>query len=200
MTFNIPLYRFFSKESHVDSMINDGLVRFNTVRAFNTLDDDQYRDIDEGGHVFKEPTKMIPLYGDPRHLPKIVVAQTLRKRRIPDAWAFCGSCSPASKAKKSYAVRIEHVIGFMQQLDYALEKKYGEKLQILFGPVSYSTEEMNSFSKHEQPPYFSKLEIYKNDLEFRVVVIPPDSLEKIEPETFQIPEPNKIFTKAFCLH
>lgn len=196
ITFNIPMYRFFSKEEYLDSMLKNGLVYFNTVRAFNILEDEKYRDLDEGGHVFKVPTKMTPLYGDSKHFPEIVVAQTLKKRRIRDAWAFCGSCSPASKAKKSYAVRVEPVIGFMQQLDYALEKKYGEKLQILFGPVSYYTEEMNSFSIHEQPPYFSKLASYKDDLEFRIVVIPPDSMAKIKPQTFQLPEPNKIFSKA----
>jgi hypothetical protein len=197
--FNIPLYRFFSKESQVESMLNEGLVYFNTIKAFNTLDDPRYKDIDEGGHAFKQDTSKGWTSTGSNDGPKLISSVTIRKRRIPDAWAFCGTCSTVSKAKKQHAIRINHTMDFIRQLDYSLEQKFGTKLPIFFGPISYYNLETDRFSPHEQPPYFSKLDKYKDDLEFRIVIIPPENIKDLKPEIFKLPEPNKIFSKTLIL-
>src|SRR6185295_16072510 len=128
----------------------------------------KYRDDDEAGHTFKEPTTMY-YEGDSdipdEFRPKLVTAFTSRKRRIPDAWGFCGTCSPVSAAKKPYAAMIINLRYFVQELDFLIEQKFGQQLPILLGPVCYySNEGVNAINPQENPPYFSKLESYKNDL------------------------------------
>jgi hypothetical protein len=199
LTFNIPIYRFFSEEAHLESMLTEGLVYFNTIKAFNTLNDPQYQDIDEGGHMFKQDTSKGWTSTGSNDGPKLISSVTIRKRRIPDAWAFCGTCSTVSKAKKQFAIRVDHPMDFVRQLDYSIEQRFGTKLNILFGPVSYYNLNMDMLSPQEQPPYFSKLEKYKDDLEFRIVIIPPDNIKDLKPEVFKLPEPNKIFSKALIL-
>jgi hypothetical protein len=200
--FNVPLYRFFEKEQYANDMLLRGAVRLNTVRAFNSLENPQYKDIDEGGHFFKQDgskgwTKVGNWDGPG---PEIISSVTIRKRRIPDAWAFCGTCSTVSKAQKKYAVRIDRIFDFMRQLDYAMEQKFGEKLPIFFGPVSYYDLQADMFSSQEQPVYFAKQCKYKDDHEFRIVVLPPPPMiDNLQPETFILPEPSKVFSKPLIL-
>lgn len=196
--FKVPMYRFFSDETHANSMLNNGLVYFNTVKGFTTLEDEKFRDLDEGGHAFKVPTPMTRT--GPGPWPEVIIAHSIKKRRIPDVWAFCGTCSPASSARKPFSVRVNHVIGFIRHLDYALQLRFNQQLKILFGPVSYYDEDHNAMSPHEQPPYFSKLAKYKDELEFRIIIIPPLGIEEIQPEVFKQPDPYKIFSKGVLLY
>lgn len=56
--FPIPMYRFLDQEIYADSMVNNGLVPFNTISALSKLENPQYSDFDEGGHTFKIQTPM----------------------------------------------------------------------------------------------------------------------------------------------
>ena len=58
VNFNIPVYRFLSKQEYADAMINNGIVRFTPIKAFNNHEDPSYKDDDEGGHFFKDPVQM----------------------------------------------------------------------------------------------------------------------------------------------
>lgn len=150
---------------------------YNNKAIYTTLEDEKFRDFDEGGHAFKVPSPMTRV--GPGPWPEVIISHGIRKRRIPDVWAFCGTCSPVSTARKPFSVRVNHVVGFIRHLDYALQLRFNQQLKNLFGPVSYYDDEQNMMSPHEQPPYFSKLAKYKDELEFRIVIIPPSSIEHL---------------------
>lgn len=132
-------------------------------------------------------------------MAKVITSQTLRKRKIPNVWVLCGSCSIIRKAKKQYTVRINPVFDFLGQLEYSIENKFGRKLPIFFGPVSYIDDINNGFTHDEQPLYFSKSSSYKDDLEFRIVVYPPYEIKNLEPETFKLPEPGRVVSKVLTI-
>jgi hypothetical protein len=88
------------------------------------------------------------------------------------------------------------------ELRKAIVGKFGEDLQVMFGPVSYYDRDVDAFSRIPRPPYFSKPERFQFDLEFRIVIIPSKRIYdegKIEPIELEIKNHREIFVKTHIL-
>ena len=192
--FPIPLYRFFSKSEHALAMVTKGEIFFNKISAFTELEDKNFRDETEKTHLFKE------IYNSPDSNDSSYTVDH-KHRRISDAWAFCATPSSASLAKKEFCVWIKDVNYLLNQIDKAVQIKFGQELPILFGPISYNSKDADVFSKVIHPPYFTKPEAKMGDLEFRIVILPPNNMkiQDILPMTLIIPNPSFIFEETLVV-
>jgi len=192
-----PVYRFFSKKEHLNDLVINGRMRFTPTSAFGELKDMNYRDEGENYYHFKireDKSHTIIVDGKERLIEGGTVHSTYRK--IDDAWAFCCSTSIVSTARKPYSAYIKNFGRLIQKLDEAIKAKFNEKLLIMFGPVAYYDRHMDLFSEVNPPPYFSKEEKFKTDLEFRIVIVPSDKIYesgKLDVLTLEINEPIEIF-------
>lgn len=186
----ITIYRFFSKEEHANKMVNNGEIFFNVVTAFSKLEDERFRDQSEGLHLFKHV-----------HRQENMIGVSHGYRKIIDAWAFCGTTSTASSAKKNHCVWIKNFHAFVTQIQEAANKKFGHEMPILFGPVSYNCRDSEPFSAAQHTPYFTKPKEKMSDLEFRIVIPPTKDIDEkdIQPFTLIIPRPKEVFEKVFIL-
>ena len=192
-----PVYRFFSKKEYATDLVHNGNMRFTPVSAFTTLDDPKYRD---GGEKYyhiktrKDHSVNIEVDGKKRTIEGFGVHST--HRRIDDAWAFCGTTSIVSSARKAFPTYIKNFGLLLQKLEQAIEKEFGEQLTILFGPIAYYNRNMDLFSEVPNPPYFSKPEKFMRDLEYRIVIVPSNRIYErgqIDALTLKIDSPDEVF-------
>jgi hypothetical protein len=200
MILPVPIYRFFDKKTYADNLADKGLMRLTPTAAFPKLIDSKYKDEQEGFYEIKtfEPWDNKSDNGD-----YLVAGHGSSKyRKIDDAWAFCASTSNVSTARKDFTVCIHNFGRLTTELTKAVKKKFNEDLPIMFGPISYYDRNLGAFSHIPRPPYFSKPENFKNDLEFRIVIIPSKQiyeLGNLEPIEIEIENPKEIFTKTYIL-
>jgi hypothetical protein len=199
-----PVYRFFSKKEYADDLVLNGNMRFAPVSAFATHDDPKYRDEGEKYYYIKQRhdhTKIVEIDGKEHKIEGFGVHSTHRK--IEDAWAFCGTTSIVSTARKTYPTYIRNFGLLMRKIEIAIHSKFGEELLVMFGPVAYYNRTMDLASEVPCPPYFSKSETFLSDLEFRIVIIPSDKIYdmgQIEPLTLTIDNPEEVFGETLILN
>jgi hypothetical protein len=196
--FPVPLYRFFSKKSHLDEMVNEGKLFFNTIHAFTKLDNANFRDENENIYQFKifkelkhEVDGQIMKGGDTLY----------RHRKISDAWAVCFSSSNCSDAIKDYCVTVINFGRLLNLIEQAVNNYFNKDVLVMFGPVSYVSDKRDCFPPVPNTPYFTKNDKYKGDLEFRIVIVPPNDfpVEAIQPFTLTLPNPEDIFKDVWVL-
>jgi len=190
--FPAPVFRFFDKEKYANEMLFNGEIFFNTINSFPHLENEAYRDEREGFHTFKVDSST----KKNKESIGFINSHTIKTRKIPDAWVFCGTCSTASDAKKVYCVQAAPFGNFFTQIHNAVVEKFNKELPILFSPVSYVSEKPSIYPE-AFATYFTKQEKFKGDVEFRIVIIPPKEflLEPLKPLTLKIANPTSVFKK-----
>lgn len=200
MILPTPIYRFFSKKEHLEEMVSLGKLRFTPTSAFAGLEDMKYRDEGENYYHFKvreDRSRTIIVDGKEHTVEGGIVHSTYRE--INEAWAFCGTTSIISSARKPYSAYIKNFGLLMQKIDEAILLKFNERLLIMFGPVAYYEREMDLLSEVNPPPYFSKDQRFKTDLEFRIVIVPSEKIYengKLDVLTIEIDNAKEIFGKT----
>lgn len=110
MIFPTPIYRFFSKKEYAEKLVQKGEMRFTPVSAFTSLNDIRFRYVNESYYNLKTRnnyTDKITYDGKEYNLEG--GENTSNYIRIGDAWAFCGTTSIISSAKKSFPTYIKNL-------------------------------------------------------------------------------------------
>ncbi len=198
-----PIYRFFSKKEHAEDLFLNGNMRFTPVSYFGELEDESYRDKGESFyHIMQRETHKIKIgvkeNGEDIFLEGGSANSTHKK--LDDAWAFCGTTSIISEARKDFSVVITQFGRLMNKIEESIQENFNERLTLLFGPVAYYDRHMNMFNSADTPPYFSKDKKYSQDFEFRIVIVPTnkmyDETKIFKPLILKIDKPEEVFMET----
>lgn len=197
-----PVYRFFSKKEYAKDLLN-GNMRFTPVSHFGELGDEKYKDKGESFyHIKQRESRKIKIGVDKNGNDLFVEGGSVHSthRKIDDAWAFCGTTSIISEARKGHGIVITQFGRLMHKIEDSIQRHFEERLTILFGPVAYYDRHMDMFNSADTPPYFAKDKKYSKDFEFRIVIVPSDKIynetKVFEPLTLIIDKPEEVFTET----